>query len=218
MKKILVSICVCMCATSFMFAQTNSAKAKTILDEVSATTKSYSTISVDFTFVHQTKDEASTENKTSGTLLLKGNKYVLQLFGNKLFYNGKSLWTYMIEEKEVVVSNVDESSESSFNPAKMLTIYEEGFKYQFVQERFEQGRALQVIDLFPKDLAKSEYSRVRLSIDKDKKQIWKIEYFAKDENTYTITVVKYQTNLAVADADFVFDASKYPGVMVIDER
>jgi len=201
-----------------MLAQTNSAKAKTILDEVSATTKSYSTISVDFTFVHQTKDEASTENKTSGTLLLKSNKYVLELFGNKLFYNGKSLWTYMMEEKEVVVSNVDESSESSFNPAKMLTIYEEGFKYQFVQERFEQGRALQVIDLFPKDLAKSEYSRVRLSIDKDKKQIWKIEYFAKDENTYTITVVKFQTNIAVADTDFVFDAAKYPGVMLIDER
>lgn len=217
MKKLLVSVCVCVCLTSSIFGQNNSAKAKTILDNVSATTKSYSTISINFTFAHKTKDANSEEEKTQGSLVLKGNKYVLDLFGNTMFNNGKTLWTYMIDEKEVMISNVSES-EGGFNPATMLTIYEEGFKYQFVQERFEQGRALQIIDLFPKDIAKSEYSRVRLSIDKDKNQIWKVEYFAKDENTYTITVLSYQINKAIADSYFEFDATQHPGVLVIDER
>ncbi len=217
MKKLLVSVCTCVCLTSSIFGQSNSAKAKAMLDNVSATTKSYSTISINFTFAHKTKDANSEEEKTKGTLVLKGNKYVLDLFGNTMFNNGKTLWTYMIDEKEVMISNVDES-ESGFNPATMLTIYEEGFKYQFVQERFEQGRALQIIDLFPKDIAKSEYSRVRLSVDKDKNQIWKVEYFAKDENIYTITVLNYQINKAIADSYFVFDTAKHPDVLVIDER
>nr|HPH16062.1 outer membrane lipoprotein-sorting protein [Bacteroidales bacterium] len=101
---------------------------------------------------------------------------------------------------------------------KMLTIYETGFKYKFIQERFEQNRAIYIIDLFPKEVEKSEYSRVRLYINKDKSQIWKVEYFAKDKNTYTIIVNSFETNTPMNDADFKFDKAKHPGVQIIDER
>jgi outer membrane lipoprotein-sorting protein len=199
-------------------AQDNSvSKAKTILDEVSAKTKSYGTIKINYTLIHETKDNVGKGDKANGTLMLKGNKYQLSLLGNVIYCDGTTIWTHMIDEKEVMVANASQKEEV-FNPAKMLTIYETGFKYKFIQERFEQNRAIYVIDLFPKDIDKSEYSRVRLYINKDKSQIWKIEYFAKDKNTYTIIVNTFETNTAMNDADFKFDKTKFPGVQVIDER
>ncbi|MDR2963956.1 MAG: outer membrane lipoprotein carrier protein LolA [Bacteroidales bacterium] len=216
MKKLTLILAVALVSFNCAFAQQD-AKAKTILDQVSAKTKSFSTIKIGFTFERKTKDDAQKSEKSAGTLLLKGQKYQLSLMGNTIYSDGKTVWTHMIDEKEVSIANVDGSGQM-FNPAQMLTIYEKGFKYKFIQERFENGRALYIIDLYPEDAKKSEFSSVRLTILKDKSQIWKIEYFAKDKNIYVITVNTFEPNVALADSVFVFDKSKFPGIQVIDER
>lgn len=220
MKKIIAFLIVSSCFFSVSYSQNSgtSNKAKTILDNVSSKTKSYSTIKVGFTFIHETKESTGKVDKTNGTLQLKGQKYQLSLLGNTLYCDGTTLWTHMIEEKEVTIANIEGHKDEIFNPAKMLTIYETGFKYKFIQERFDQGRALYVIDLFPKDVEKSEYTKVRLYINKDKSQIWKIEYFAKDQNKYTIIVNSFETNTAMGDSIFKFDKTKFPGVTITDER
>ncbi len=123
-----------------------------------------------------------------------------------------------MDEKEVVVSNVDNNDSDVLNPAKVLTMYEKGFKYKFIQDRFEASRAIYVIDLYPEDVANSEYSKIRLSIDKDKSQLWKVEYSAKDGNKYTITVNTFKVNEQIPDASFTFDKAKNPSVKIIDER
>ena len=74
------------------------------------------------------------------------------------------------------------------------------------------------IVVYPENVEKSEYSKVRLSIDKDKSQLWRAEYFAKDGNKYTITVNTFKVNEQIPDASFTFDKAKNPGVKVIDER
>ncbi|HOS83519.1 MAG TPA: outer membrane lipoprotein carrier protein LolA [Bacteroidales bacterium] len=218
MKTIVISLFLSMLSLTSLFAQDNATtKAKTILDNVSAKTKAYSTIKINYTLIHETKDNVGKGDKASGTLLLKGSKYQLTLLGNVIYCDGTTIWTHMLDEKEVIVANASQKDEV-FNPAKMLTIYETGFKYKFIQERFEQNRAIYIIDLFPKEVEKSEYSRVRLYINKDKSQIWKVEYFAKDKNTYTIIVNSFETNTSMNDADFKFDKAKHPGVQIIDER
>lgn len=216
MKKLVLIIATAVVSFNCAWAQQD-AKAKTILDQVSAKTKGYTAIKIGFTFEHKTKDAAQQSEKAAGTLLLKGSKYQLSLMGNTIYNDGKTMWTHMIEEKEVSIANVADQGEA-FNPAKMLTIYEKGFKYKFVQERFESNRAIYVIDLFPEDVKNSEFSSVRLHILKDKSQIWKIEYFAKDKNIYVITVNTFEPNVTLADATFAFDKTKFPGVEVIDER
>lgn len=218
MKTLVITCLISVLSFTISFGQDNStAKAKTILDQVSAKTKSYTTIKINYTLIHETKDNVGKGDKANGTLLLKGSKYQLSLLGNIIYCDGTTIWTYMVDEKEVMVANASQKDEV-FNPAKMLTIYETGFKYKFIQERFEQNKAIYVIDLFPKEVEKSEYSRVRLYINKDKSQIWKVEYFAKDKNTYTIIINSFETNTAMNEADFKFDKAKHPGVQIIDER
>lgn len=216
MKKLAMIIAAAIVSFNCAFAQQD-AKAKTILDNVSAKTKSYSTIKIGFTFEHKSKDAGQKSEKTQGKLLLKGAKYQLSIMGNTIYNDGKAMWTHMIDEKEVSIANAEDQGEA-FNPAKMLTIYEKGFKYKFVQERFENNRATYVIDLFPEDVKNSEFSSVRLHLLKDRSQIWKIEYFAKDKNIYVITVNTFEPNTTLADSMFSFDKTKFPGVSVIDER
>lgn len=215
MKKILSIFAVFAFCTAAVFGQ-NTKNAKEILDKVSQKTKSYSSINLTYSLVHTSPEGAN--DKATGTMLLKGNKYQLSILDNILYCDGKTLWTYMVEEKEVVVSNLESNDSDMMNPAKVLTMYEKGFKYKFVQDRFEGSRAIYVIDLFPEDIANSEYSKVRLSIDKDKSQLWKAEYFAKDGNKYIISVNTFKVNEPISETSFTFDKVKHPGVKVVDER
>jgi outer membrane lipoprotein carrier protein len=73
------------------------------------------------------------------------------------------------------------------------------------------------IEFKPKD-KKSEYSKLRISIDEKAGAIEHIKAFAKDGSRYTFSVTKLTPNKAF-DADyFKFDAKKYPGVKVEDLR
>ena len=217
MKKIISLLTVLAFCTTVSFGQNNtSAKAKQILDQVSKKTKGYSSISLTYSMVHTSLEGAN--DNANGNMLLKGSKYQLSLLDNILYCDGKNLWTHMVEEKEVVISTINSNDQSIMNPASVLTMYEKGFKYSFIQERFEQNRAIYVIDLYPENIAKSEFSKVRLSIDKDKTQLWKAEYFAKDGNKYTIAINTFKVNQPIPDASFTFDKAKNPGVKVIDER
>ena len=215
MKKIISVLSMLTICTAVVFGQ-NTKNAKEILDKVSQKTKSYSTINLTYSLVHTSPDGAN--DKTTGTMLMKGKKYKLSILDNVLYCDGTTLWTHMVEEKEVVVSKADNDDSGMLNPSTVLTMYEKGFKYKFIQDRFEGSRAIYVIDLYPENVEKSEYSKVRLSIDKDKSQLWKAEYFVKDGNKYTITVNTFKVNEQIPDASFVFDKAKNPGVKVIDER
>lgn len=215
MKKLISVLSMLTICTAVVFGQ-NTKNAKEILDKVSQKTKSYSTINLTYSLVHSSPDGAN--DKTMGTMLMKGKKYKLSILDNVLYCDGTTLWTHMVEEKEVVVSKADNDDSGMLNPSTVLTMYEKGFKYKFIQDRFEGSRAIYVIDLYPENVEKSEYSKVRLSIDKDKSQLWKAEYFAKDGNKYTITVNTFKVNEQIPDASFVFDKAKNPGVKVIDER
>lgn len=215
MKKIISVLSMLTICTAVVFGQ-NTKNAKEILDKVSQKTKSYSTINLTYSLVHTSPDGAN--DKATGTMLMKGKKYKLSILDNVLYCDGTTLWTHMVEEKEVVVSKADNDDSGMLNPSTVLTMYEKGFKYKFIQDRFEGSRAIYVIDLYPENVEKSEYSKVRLSIDKDKSQLWKAEYFAKDGNKYTITVNTFKVNEQIPDASFVFDKAKNPGVKVIDER
>ncbi len=214
MKKALIVLL----TLSFMGAQAQyDKKAKDILDKVSAKNKTYTSERVDFLYIHENVNE-KTKNVKNGTLVLKGNKYKLDLMGNTIYCDAKTIWSYVKESNEVNISNVADQESSLFDPSKMFTIYQKGFKYKFIREKFENNRALYEIELYPEKVSESEYSKVRLLVDKDKMQLYLIQYFAKDANRVTIEIQKIVPNEAIADNSFIFDKTKYPKVEIVDMR
>lgn len=216
MKKILMSLLILSGVYSSSYAQ-NDQKAKTILAAVSKKYRSYDIVKTDFTFTLDNK-QANVKESQQGTLYVKAstNKYKVTMTDQDLISDGKSQWTYLKKDKEVQVSNVDNSSEG-LNPAKIFTIYESGFKYLYTGESKSGSKVYQMIDLSPTDTKKS-YFKIRLSIDKAAKQIANVLIFDKNGNRYTYNVRSFVPNVKVPETTFAFDAKKYPGVEVVDLR
>jgi outer membrane lipoprotein-sorting protein len=215
MKKIIGLIAVLFIVIQ-AFAQQDP-KAKTLLDALSAKTKSYSTIRAQFSIaLENMKDNVKEE--FSGSILMKGEKYRLSAMGSETYFNGKTIWTYLEEVGEVYISEPQEEENSILsNPSKLFTIYQEDFKYRYIADVTQSGKQLAEIDLYPEDL-KQQFSRIKLFIDKAKLQIESAMVFGKDGNTYIFTVKTFQTNVVVKDSDFTFNPDAYKGVEIIDMR
>lgn len=198
------------------YAQTDE-KAKAILADVSKKYRSYDIVKTDFTFILDNK-QANTKETQQGTLYVKSNtnKFKVSMTAQELISDGKTQWTYLKKDKEVQVANVDNSGDA-LNPAKIFTIYENGFKNMYTGERKVGKITYQMIDLSPTDPKKS-YFKIRLSINKAAQQIASVLIFDKNGNRYTYNVKAFTPNVKVAESIFTFDAKKYPGVEVVDLR
>jgi outer membrane lipoprotein-sorting protein len=151
-----------------------------------------------------------------GTLLLSGAKYRLGISGQEVISDGKTIWTYMKEAKEVQINEVD-PTDDGIKPSEIFTMYEKGFIYKFVDEKSVAGKVQQNLELTPTDKTKT-FFKIKLTIDKSSKQIVKSVIFEKTGNRYTYAIKSFTPNFAVNASTFTFDAKKYPGVEVVDLR
>lgn len=197
-----------------LFSETDQ-KAKSILDQVSNRTKSYASITASFDFIMVNK-EVGLEESNKGTLIIQGEQYKLSITGIEILCDGKSQWTFMKDAAEVSITDAGNDEEGMLNPAKIFSIYEEGFNYAFLGESISNNKKIFKIDLIPTEV--KEFSRVILDIDKDQFQIVNATMFGTDGNQYTIKVSKMETTKSYPLSIFVFDDKKYQGINVIDMR
>ncbi len=92
------------------FAQDQDPKAKAILDDLSKTTKSYKTISAEYELVLLNKEKKQTD-KQSGKIQVKGNKFKLEIPGNTIVCDGKTVWTHNKDAQEVTIKNFEANNE-----------------------------------------------------------------------------------------------------------
>lgn len=209
MKKLLLILLVAGITLS-AFAQ-NDKKATAILDEVSAKTKAYKTIKIDFTYaMDNTKEKI--HDKFKGTLISKGDKYKLTAAGQDVISDGKTVWTYLKDAKEVQINNVGEDDDS-FTPTKLLSGYSKDFKSKFSEEKGNE----QIIELYPLKKGKT-FTKVQLTIDKARKQISKFIIYDRSGSTFSYIVDKFVTDQPIADNVFTFSKAEHPGVEFNDMR
>jgi outer membrane lipoprotein-sorting protein len=209
MKKIIILIAFTAIST-LTFSQ-NDKKATAILDDLSAKTKSYKTIRIDFAYTMENKKENINE-KFTGTLLSKGDKYKLTVAGQDVICDGKTMWTYMKDANEVNVNDVN-ADDDSFTPTKLLMNYTKDYKAKFIEEKGNN----QVLELYPIAKGKS-FTKVKLTIDKALKQIKEFVIFDRNGSTFKYSVNKFITDQTIDDKTFLFNKANHPGVEVIDMR
>ena len=191
-------------------------KAKEILDQLSAKNKSYKSITADFEFrLHNTAE--GLDDTQTGTIIVKGDKYKLALSEQEIISNGKLVWTYLKDAKEVQVSEVSEEDEQGFmNPKKMFTLYESGFKYVLGDDQTKNGIAVNEIRLYPENPGDKPFHTVLLYVDKAKIQIQSVEVKSKDGNNFIYTLKNFSGDEQYAEN--YFDFKTPAGVEVIDLR
>ena len=189
-------------------AQTD--KARTILDDVSARTKAYKTIKIDFTYTMVNPGQNINESFT-GTLFSKGDSYKLLFSGQEVISDGKTVWTYLKDANEVQVNEAT-NDDDSFTPTNLLSSYTDNFKAKLLSEDAKQY----VIELTP--VQKKNFNKVKVVIDKSKKVLNSLAIFDKNGSTYTYSVNKFETDMPLKESMFTFSAETHPGVDVIDMR
>ena len=197
-------------------------KAKAILDEVAAKTKTYTSIKTEFSSAMEkqvTNKESKVTDTQTGMLSLKGKEYKLEFKGQTILCDGKTQWTYIKESNEVQINNApDPNATDNPTPVNIFTLYEKGYKYKYEKEDVVGGAKVDIISLFPTDPEKKPYHTIRLTIDKLKKQIILVKILNKNGTSNTITVKNFTTNSDMTDAMFTFNKADYKGVEVVDLR
>lgn len=164
----------------FCRAQDQDPKAKSILDEVSALVKGYKSIQADAVFTMVGKDKKVVDKPQTWKIQVKGQKFRLEIPGTSIISDGKTLWNYNKDAKEVTIKNFDPSNDE-MNPAKIFTIYESGYKYKYEKEEKVGTVMCHVIALYPSvKPERKKFHTAKIYIDKTKKQIVKMVMFMKD--------------------------------------
>ena len=218
MKKIiliLVSLTLSVCNS---FAQDQDPKAKAILDDLSKVTKAYKTITSEYIFTILNKDKKQTEKQT-GKVFVKGSKFKLEIPGNTIVCDGKTIWAHNKDANEVTIKNFDANNEDQLNPSKIFTLYENGYKYKYEKEEKVGAALCHVIILYPSvKPEKKKFHTIKIFVDKTKKQVARLMMMMKDGTTQSYDIKTYKPNAEIADNVFVFDLKPFKADQITDER
>lgn len=201
-----------------VFAQgkaTSDKNAEKLLNTVSKRYKAFKTMKADFIYAVESKTDKSVE-KQKGTLLVKGNKFKLDIAGQIIICDNATLWTYSKEVNEVQVSNYS-PKEGAIRIDDIFTMYNKGFLSKIAEERKEGGKEIVVIELTPTN-KKKNYFKIKLTIDKTNQTILKSVVYDKSGTIHTYTITNQVPNLKLDDKTFTFNKADYPKVEVIDLR
>ena len=218
MKKIFLLISVLTLSSINLFSQDQDPKAKAILDDLSKVTKAYKTITSEYVFTILNKEKKQTEKQT-GKVQVKGSKFKLDIPGNTIVCDGKTIWAHNKDANEVTVKNFEANNEDQLNPSKIFTMYETGYKYKYEKEEKVGAAICHVITLYPSiKPEKKKFHTIKLFVDKTKKQVAKLVMMMKDGSTQSYEIKSFKPNAEIADNVFIFDLKLFKADQITDER
>jgi outer membrane lipoprotein-sorting protein len=193
----------------------SSKDADLLINKISKRYKKFSSIKADFTYSIESKAEKINE-KQKGNIVIKGNKFRLDIAGQTIICDNKTQWTYSKEINEVNVQHY-KPKEGIMKLDDIFTMYNKGFVSKMGENVKESGRELTVLELAPKD-KKKNYFKIKLFIEKNNQQIIKTIVFDKNGSVHTYTITNQIPNIKFDDGYFTFIAKKYPNVEINDMR
>jgi outer membrane lipoprotein carrier protein len=151
----------------------------------------------------------------SGKIKLKKNKFYIELEEQIIICNGKTMWSYLKKEKEVVIS--DYNPNEGFSPEKIFLFTQQDMRSRYETSENINGALADKVTMLPLS-NKLDYFKVEIWVDKNKSLPTQLKIYNRSGSVvrYLITDVQFNGNLQ--DSNFEFNAQSYPGVEIIDNR
>lgn len=185
----------------------NDTEAKDLVKQVLDKVKTYDNFVIDFSYSLENKEQ-NIKQETRGDVSIKDEKYVLNLMGTTQIFDGKKIYTIVPEDDEVTISDYDETDNEQITPSKMLTFYQEGYRFKMDLLQDVKGRKIQYVELIPMD-SNNEMKQILLGIDKQTKHIYNLIQIQPDNTRIEFRVTKFKTNEPLSATHFQFQRSKY---------
>jgi outer membrane lipoprotein-sorting protein len=220
MKRILINAALALTTLSVWGQQqeiTQDPQAGAILERITTKVRAMKSIQADFELVIEDRVE-KTKNTSSGNLLMRQNMYKITTTGSTIYFNGKTMWTYLPANNEVTITEPgNQADDFMSNPTSIFSLYNRDFKYQYLRETTMNGSQCHQIDLYPKNL-NQPYTRIRLYVGVKSELPEIISTMGKDGIDYNIYLKNYKLDLDIPATSFNFDATKFKKVEVVDMR
>ena len=197
-----IALVLAIIATQFMcgWAQT----ARQVLDKCAATVSSKDGVQAKFSM------QSAQYGSTSGTIAVKGRMFHASTPVSSMWFDGKTLWTYMSKNDEVNVTTPTESQLQALNPYNFINLYKQGFKYTMTKSSTAFNVHLTATD------AKRKIRELFIVVDQKSYQPTEVKMLQNQKwTTFTISDLKAQK---LSDTMFRFNSKDFPSAEVIDLR
>ncbi len=147
---------------------------------------------------------------TSGTILIKGKKFQATTPQAIVWFDGKTMWTYMKQNEEVNVSNPTEAQLQAINPYNFINLYKNGYN-----STLNNTGSSYVVHL-TSNVKDRKIKELFVTIDKQSYRPTQVKLLQGKK--WTIFDITDLSKSKVADSQFRFNAKDFPKAEVIDLR
>ena len=165
---------------------------------------------VEMAFSYQIGSDKNLSESQKGHAWLQGEAYKTEMADQQTISDGKTIWLYLIDDEEVMVSNASEGTDNT--PLKILTSLDKSYVASLTNI---DAKGVATIELAN---PKGQYKRVTLKINTKKTELKSADIYMEDGNKVSITVEEMKYDQKLDDSFFTFDTKKHPKVDVIDMR
>ena len=205
-KKNLIACLLLLFAAQVVSAQNNAdALIRVLVDQI----KSHKNVEMAFSY-QLSPDGKTLGDSEKGHAWLQGEAYKVEMAEQQTISDGQSIWTYLIDDEEVMISSATEGADNT--PLKLLTSLDKTYAATLA------GIDAQGIASIELANPNGQYKRVSLKIDTKKTALKSMDVYMNDGSKLVITVEEMKFDQNLDDKFFTFDAKKHPKVDVIDMR
>ena len=205
-KKNLITCLLLLFAAQVVSAQNNAdALIRVLVDQI----KSHKNVEMAFSY-QLSPDGKTLGDSEKGHAWLQGEAYKVEMAEQQTISDGQSIWTYLIDDEEVMISSATEGADNT--PLKLLTSLDKTYAATLA------GIDAQGIASIELANPNGQYKRVSLKIDTKKTALKSMDVYMNDGSKLVITVEEMKFDQNLDDKFFTFDAKKHPKVDVIDMR
>ena len=165
---------------------------------------------VEMAFSYQIGSDKNLSESLKGHAWLQDEAYKTEMADQQTISDGKTIWLYLIDDEEVMVSNASEGTDNT--PLKILTSLDKSYVASLTNI---DAKGIATIELAN---PKGQYKRVTLKINTKKTELKSADIYMEDGNKVSITVEEMKYDQKLDDSFFTFDTKKHPKVDVIDMR
>ena len=187
-----------------LIGNTFSITSEELASEVEKKYRSLKSLSMDF--IKITRSEIfEAESKIKGKMILKNpDKFIIQTKAETIVCDGKFVWNYSVENKQVIKNFVNRSK-NMFWPNQYLS----NFRSEYIprlegEEKVNRTKCFKLL-LSPK---KDSVFIKRMTIWVDEKNLLakKLEYKDANDNEVVLIFQHIKTNRKIKDSEFIFQA------------
>ena len=199
MERITIIIIMSLLLSTASFGQS----AKEVLDKTASVVSNKTGVTATFTMKGKNLS-------TSGTIAVKGRKFHTTTPEATIWFDSKTMWTYVKKNEEVNVSSPSESELAGINPYNFINIYKKGYSYSL-----DKNSGSFIVTLKATD-GKKSIQEAKLTVHR--KTFVPSQILYKTSKGWMTVDIKDFKQAKLADGMFRFNPKDYPKAEVIDLR